>query len=329
MLNIPRNTTFIVRTIVVVFIVILFLVGRGRFRKLSNNFKKTMELNWITYGLLWMLALGLGDFMKKMILEHGWNKEVFLLVCFILYVPIFWWNMLFQWTGIFDTLTVQSWIILGITNFFVPIWIMVSLKYLDASFSIVAIRLISSFLVLFIGIYILWDQLSLYNIVWFIIGAIALFLLSWFRLWDRIKIHPKWVIGICMAIAWVVFWNAYFKYIVPDINVHDFMPIQFTTTLLSLIFYIVVRRKVWSITKASVMKVLPYSGITALIFVVYFLYLIPNIYLLGPLSLGYKILSYSLIVPVILSIIFFWDPLGKRRIIAFVLTIISIFLFLI
>lgn len=288
-----------------------------------------MEMTWVIYGLLWMLALGLGDFIKKMILEHGWNKEVFLLVCFILYVPIFWINMLFQWTGIFDNITLQSWIILGVNNFFGPIWIMVSFKYLDTSFAIVAIRLISSFLVLFIGIYLLWDQLSLYNIIWFVIGAIALFLLSGFRFWAWMKMHIKWVIGMGMAIFSIIFYNSYFKYLIPDINVHDFMPIQFTATLLSLILYMVVRWKIGNVTKKSIIKVLPYAGMTTIVFAIYFLYLLPSIYLLGPLSLGYKILSYSLIIPIILSVVFFWDPLGKRRMIAFALTIISIFLFLI
>jgi hypothetical protein len=59
------------------------------------------------------------------------------------------------------------------------------------------------------------------------------------------------------------------------------------------------------------------------------LYFLPNIYLLGPLSLGYKMLSYSLIIPIVLSVIFLWEPVNKTRIFAFGLTVISIFLFLV
>jgi hypothetical protein len=52
-------------------------------------------------------------------------------------------------------------------------------------------------------------------------------------------------------------------------------------------------------------------------------------YLLGPLSLSYKMLSYSLVVPIILSVIFLWEPINRTRLVAFGLTVASIFLFLI
>jgi uncharacterized membrane protein len=73
---------------------------------------------------------------------------------------------------------------------------------------------------------------------------------------------------------------------------------------------------------------LPYGAITSVLFVAHFLYFLPNIYLLGPLSLGYKILSYSLIVPILLSIIFLGEKVDRKKSIAFILTIISIALFL-
>ncbi len=284
---------------------------------------------WIFYSFWWLLALWLWDFLKKLILSKWANKEVFLLVCFLLYVPVFWINMAFQWTGIFDIDTVKSGVILGINNFFAPLWVLISLKYLDTAFSLVCIRVVSSFFILFIGIYILWDNLSLYNLIWFFVWMFAIFLLSWFKIWEKYHLHPKWLIGIFIALIAILFWNSYFKYIVPNINVHDFMPIQFTATLTTLIIYMLLRWKFSHLDYKEIKKVFPYAFLTMIIFVTYFLYLIPNIYLLWPLSLGYKMLSYSLMVPIMLSILFLWDPIDKRRIIAFILTIMSIFLFLV
>ncbi len=288
-----------------------------------------MENLWIFYSLGWLIALWLWDFIKKLILSRWVNKEVFLLLCFVLYVPVFWINMYFQWTGILDNETLKSGIILWVNNFFAPLWVLISLKYLDTSFALIFIRLVSSFVILFIWIYLLWDSLSLFNIIWFLIWAIAIFMLSGFQFWKKLQMHRKWVIALWITTLAVIFGNTYFKYIVADINVADFMPIQFTTTLLCIFAYMLLRWKLKYINKIEIQKSLPYASITMIIFVIYFLYFLPNIYLLGPLSLWYKMLSYGLIVPILLSIIFLWDKVDTKRAIAFILTIISIFLFLI
>ena len=57
---------------------------------------------WILYSLGWLITLGLWDFFKKLMLSKWWNKEVFLLVCFIWYVIAFWSNMFIQGTGVYD-----------------------------------------------------------------------------------------------------------------------------------------------------------------------------------------------------------------------------------
>gem|GEM_PF-1148909 len=98
--------------------------------------------------------------------------------------------------------------------------------------------------------------------------------------------------------------HAYFKYIVADINIHDFVFLQFVVTFLCIILYMTLRRQFHHVTVASIRKTFLFSFSNVMVYVVYVLYLLPNVYLLGPLSLGYKILSYSVIVPVILSWIF-------------------------
>ncbi|USN57791.1 MAG: hypothetical protein H6767_05400 [Candidatus Peribacteria bacterium] len=72
----------------------------------------------------------------------------------------------------------------------------------------------------------------------------------------------------------------------------------------------------------------PYAVLSGIIFVVHFLYVLPQMYLLGPVSISYKFLSYSIIVPIALSIIFLGDPFTKKRATAFILTVVSLFLFM-
>lgn len=127
----------------------------------------------------------------------------------------------------------------------------------------------------------------------------------------------------------IVLSNSYFKYVLPEINVHDFMVVQFSVTALCLLAYMTLRKKFTNFNVKEVKKILPYAAITLVIFSLHFLYFLPNIYLLGPLSLGYKMLSYSLAVPILLSVVFLGESITKLRVFAFVLTLISIFLFLI
>jgi len=268
-----------------------------------------------------LITVWLWDFIKKLVLSNWWDKDIFLFICFLLYIPAFWINAYFQWTGVYDYNTIQAAVIIGITNFWAPLWVMTALKYLGVSFALVSIRIISSFVVLFAGLYVLWDVLSIYNIVWFFIGAFAIFLLSGFKFGQKLDLHPKWIIAVVIAIFSISFWNSYYKYMIDSVQVHDYTALQFTVTGTCLLLYMIVRWKLKNLSQREVSKVLPYAGITLILFTTFFLYLIPNMYLLGPLSLSYKMLSYSLVVPILLSVIFLWEPVNRTRIIAFGLTI--------
>jgi len=140
-----------------------------------------MELIWALFAIGALIFVGLWDFIKKLVLSKWGDKDIFLFICFVLYVPAFWINAYFQGTWVYDYDTIKAATIIGVTNFWAPLWVMTALKYLGVSFALVSIRVISSFVVLFTGLYVLWDILSVYNIIWFLIGAFAIFLLSWFK----------------------------------------------------------------------------------------------------------------------------------------------------
>ena len=138
-----------------------------------------------------------------------------------------------------------------------------------------------------------------------------------------------WLLAIILTIIGVVWGNSYFKYIVADISVDNYMILKFSVTFFLIIIYMMIRKKFNHFTIKEVKLVWPLALVTGIIFSVQFLYFLPQIYLLWPLSLWYKILSYSLIVPIILSIILYKEKVDKRKIIAFVLTIVSLGLFIV
>ncbi|MCD5380451.1 hypothetical protein LR004_00855 [Candidatus Gracilibacteria bacterium] len=288
-----------------------------------------MENLWIFYSLAGLLVLGLGDFVKKVVLQKGGNKEVFLFMCFIIYIIIFGGNYFLNSTTAITNFELKSALIIGSFDFLAPLGMLTALKYLDVSFSLVSIRLISSIFILAIGTSILGDNLSVYNIIGFIIGFIAIFLLSGFKFSGKLELHTKGILGAGGAIIGIIGGHSYFKYAIPDINIDNYTILKFLVTFGLLIIYMIIRKKFRDFSVKNIKLVLPFAFITGLLFVVQFLYLLPQIYLLGPLSLGYKILSYSLIIPIILSIIIYNEKVTKRKIIAFVLTLLSLALFII
>ena len=288
-----------------------------------------MENYWIFYSLWGLLVLGLWDFIKKVIIQKWANKEVFLFVCFVFYFILLWINFIINWTYEFNLEETKSAIILGILDSMVPLWILTAFKYLEISFALVFVRIISSVAILWIWMFLLWDNLNYLNILWFFMWIVAIFLLSGFKFRWEIKFPIKWMIAASMATISIISSHSYFKYIVEDINVDNFMFIKFIVSLIAITIYMLIRKKFKEITRQQIKLVLPLAFVTSIIFVAQFLYFLPNIYLNWPLSLSYKILSYSLIVPIVLSIIFYKDKITKRKIVAFLLTLISLGLFIV
>lgn len=288
-----------------------------------------MQYLWIIYSLAGLIALWLWDWFKQLVLAKWGKKEIFLFWCFVLYCSFIGLNFLVRGSSHFSSELLMSGFIIGTLNFGIPICVLAAFQYLDRSFALVTLRITSSFLVLFVGLFILWDQLSVFNILGFFMWAVAIFLLSGYKFGKWLKLHPKGIIGLAVAMVCIVLSNSYFKYVVGDVDINNFMLIQFFVSFLWIILYMVVRKKFRFMSRQQTKIVLPYAFYSALVFIPQFLIFLPNIYLLGPLSLGYKMLSYSLIVPIILSIIFLKEPVNTTRIIAFVLTIVSIFLFLV
>ncbi|MDD5770335.1 MAG: hypothetical protein PHE25_05170 [Candidatus Gracilibacteria bacterium] len=283
---------------------------------------------WFLYSIIGLTLLGLGDFIKKLMLKNGGDKEVFLFMCFLFYTIAFFINYILFADKIVTYDLVKNSVIMGFFDFLAPFGMLTALKYLDSSFSFISIRLTSSFLILYIGITVLGDKLTNYNILGFLLGVIALYILSGFNIKQNHKIHKKGIIGVIMAIVGIVLGHSYFKYIVDGLDIPSYTFFKFIVTFSLLVIYMTIRKKFTNFNEVEVKKIINYALLSCVIFVIYFLYITPNIYKLGTLSLSYKMLSYSLIIPIILSIIFFNEKITKGKIIGFVLTIVSLGLFL-
>ena len=288
-----------------------------------------MENYWILYSLWGLLVLWLWDFIKKVIIQKWANKEVFLFVCLLFYLLFLGINFLLNWNFNFTNIEIKSAIIIWIFDSIIPLWVLTAFKYLEISFALIFMRIISSVVILFIWMQILWDNLNFANIIWFLMWIVAIYLLSGFTFWKKHKFSKKWMIALLATTIAIIWSHSYFKYYVSEVNIDNFMILKFLVSFSCIVLYMIIRWKFSEFNKKQIKLVWPLALITAIIFVTQFLYFLPNIYLNWPLSLSYKILSYSLVVPIILSIIFYKDKITKRKIIAFSLTLVSLGLFII
>lgn len=286
-----------------------------------------MDLVWYGYCLAWLVILGLGDYIKKLVTLHKFDKDVFLAVCFILYVILFFVNYIIFWDG---SLTKQEIMIAapaGVFDFMIPLWMLAALKYADSSLAFVSIRMITSFTLLAVWAWYFDDNLHILNMLWFALWVIAIYLLSWFEFWKKHKISQKGFIGIILAIVWITLGNSYFKYYVEEVDIPSFMFLKFSFTASFVFLYLTLRKRWKNFTFINIKNILWYAFITTLLFLLQFGYVFPEIYRLWPLSISYKILSYSLAVPILLSIISHQETLTKRKKYAFALTALSLLFF--
>ena len=264
-----------------------------------------------------------------MVLVRWYSADTYLLTTSIFFVILFWIYAFIYGDNVFSFSLFMQWWVYGLTNFLTPLWMITAYKYTSVSFALVSIRLLASFFLLLIGMFFIGDSISIYNIIGFVFGMLAIFLLSGWKKGDTNNIHIKWYIAIWLAIISIVFGHSFLKYNVTDVNIPNFMAIQTTSGLIFLPIYLALRNKIKNIHISEMVSVSKYSLVPVILFPIFLLYLLPNLYTYWPLSLWYKILSYSIMIPILLSVIFLWEPVNRTRIIAFWLTIVSIFLFLV
>ncbi len=141
------------------------------------------------------------------------------------------------------------------------------------------------------------------------------------------KIHKKGFLWIIIAIIWIILWNSYFKFFVDEVDIPSFMFLKFSFTAFFVFAYLTIKNRWKNFSVQNVKNIIWYAWITAVLFLFQFAYVFAKIYSLWPLSISYKILSYSLIVPILLSIIFHNEKLNKRKIMAFIFPAVSLLFF--
>ncbi len=198
------------------------------------------------------------------------------------------------------------------------------MKHIPASLYFIIARLSSSFLLLLLGIFYFWDQISLYEYIGFFIGFIVFWLLFEKQKMENAD-YKKGIIFLIISSLILVFLHFTVKEVVNTWwDIYAFLFVFWVTNLILSVWS---QYKKIDFTVDKLSQIIWINILQALLLVIYFIFLLKT-YSLWDLWISYKILSYSMFIPIIGSILFFWEKLTWKKWLAFALTIVSLWFFI-
>lgn len=286
---------------------------------------------WIYYAIAASLCIGLYWFAQKIKSEiPGQSDNGFIFYSyFLMWISGLAWPIFFEkQLDIFnlDTLLYAF----AITFFYIVIvkTRLKSLKYLSSSTYFINYRIASSFWLLIVWVIIFSESISFKELIWICIWFIVFYLLIEKKTGqESINDVKKWFLFLLIGSFAVTGVQAVAKnFALSNLDI-------FTLVLWQWIFWVMfVLLLKW---KEPVFRILEIKNKSHFWFLfiswtIFWTATILNNYALiwWDLAVVYKIISYSLFIPIVLSIIIYKEHVSRKKILAFILTLISIFLFI-
>jgi len=281
--------------------------------------------NYIIYAILSAVFAGLFSFVWKISAEKNHNSFVAIWYAFLASAFFAGILLLFEkWN--FEPLWLL--LILALWN---AIFYMISLvtrnsalKHIDSSIYFPIYKVLAGIIVTAMWVIIFKEELSLWELLWIIIWMfIPLILIT--KKENSIQKNLKQ--GVILAITWAIFWAitiSFWKILV----LNNLSPLAYVS-IGGLVWWIVSLRlwgeKLWNIVKISHNKMKRYALIWGLFL---FLSMYTFIHAIkGNIAIAYTINSFSILIPILLSVIFYQEKLDTKKIIVILLSIVSIVLF--
>ena len=286
----------------------------------------------IFFACIAMITAGSFSFSSKVLSSLKIQKEVIniYLALFCLIIAF----IFFLIQGKYTLFQKEMFVIGGLLGFFYSLNLLLRfevLKYVTTSFYFINYRIFSSILILIGGWIIFGETLSLINILGFFVGFFVFALL--FDISDKHANLKRGVFLLLITILLLSATNLIGNFLsLNKNNVINYAFVYFCFYLFFSCIYFLLSKQKSSI--ATSLKI-PWNKKYFLVFLVtsssFYLSIISFIfaYYLIPISIAYKVLSFSVLIPVLLSAYFYKERITPRVILALALTIISISLFLI
>ena len=280
---------------------------------------------WFINALIMSGSIGTFMFLNKVIVEKKYNEAMmfvsFYFFVFIILTGLFFLNSDFLNISLTTLLFWIAWWIWDYLNFRTRI---ISLRHLPASMYFISMRLSSSLLLLMLGIFYFGDNISRMEFIWFILGFIVFALL-----FENEKMkdadYKKGILFLIISSLILVFLHFTIKEsITLNLDLYWFL---FVFWLTAFSLSVVSQFSKINLKVERLPQIIGVNIIQAILLITYFIFLLKT-YSLWDLGISYKILSYSMFIPIIGSIVFFKEKITWMKALAFVLTIVSLWFFI-
>lgn len=289
-----------------------------------------MVESWFLYAIGSFFLVWIYWFLQKVEAESSLNTNSFIFYahsgCIIfplIYIVFLWWTFDFNYRNIL------FWI--GINLLYV--WALKSriksLKTLSSSAFFINYRIASSSLLIILGQMFFHEHIALKEYVWMLLWFIIFYLLLEKKKTDAKKKEILyWYLFLLVSILLItIIWLLMKQFVI--MSWWDAITYIFTAWIAGIFWTLLM--KWWdSLSDVLVIKERKHVLFLAFTTFVFTSWIFANMNAIvqwWDLAIVYKILSYSLFIPIILSVIFYKEKIWIRQILAFILTVISIMLF--
>jgi len=287
--------------------------------------------SWFIYAIITSLCVGLYWFAQKIKAEHPEESDTGFI--FYTYLTFFatWLlgsTLYSRSQDIFDIQVIAySFGIMFLYTIIVKTRLL-SLRYVSSSTYFINYRILSSLWLLIIWIIIFSETITMREIIWILVGFIVFYLLIEKKTeWESSRDVKK---GFLYLFIWSLCIAA-LQSLSKDfaISWYDVYALVLYSWIFGMIFAILLK---WKESLLDVVKIRDYKYGAFLIgaWVIFSIASVTNnlAFITGDLAIVYKIISYSLFIPIILSIIVYKEQVTPKKLLAFTLTLISILLFI-
>jgi len=279
--------------------------------------------DWFIITLLTTISVGIVAFINKIFAERKYDERFSAMV---LYGIVFFFSLIYlsffhvERLEFSDILLSAIW---GVQICSYSLIMMVALKYLPTSTYFISVRLLSSVILLVIGIIFFGDIISRSEIIGLVFGFPAMMLLFEKEQKENLN-YKKGIFVLILGVLSLALGHSIAKIFSSKI--------ELIPTVLAFTFFI----SFFSAVLIGYKTTRPNRKYFKLIFIInfwqaslFFFYFIMifRVYGMGNLGISYKIQSYSPFIPIILSSIIYKEKITKKKMVALVLTIFSLWFF--
>lgn len=282
---------------------------------------------WFIFASLAAFVRGSNSFLVKVISHKDLDSStIFLIQMFIASIILVFYIDFDTFHILYTTPILIYTFLIGLLLFFHKKLSVLTLKDVSSSIMFISTRIFPAIFLLFISIFLFYENLKTFELIGLLLGIITFIFL--YDPTDTAKKNSNFKRGIKYLSLNIITGTLLIVFIKYAISINVLYTLFLYSSFCFLFFYLegLYKRKIYFQNIKNKQNML-YGFLFALFFIIsnYFLFLALN---LANTAVVYKIFSYEIFIPIILSIIFYKEKITIRKLIAIILTVVSLLFFI-